>query len=66
MRLRRASTQFPLAHDQFIAGSLTSLELLITEQSLVAADAAVADSDAALVQDQVAVFKALGGGWRGP
>jgi outer membrane protein TolC len=45
---------------------LTILELLITEQSLVAADAAVADSDAALVQDQVAVFKALGGGWRGP
>ena len=61
-----AKTAFALAHDQFIAGSLTSLELLITEQSLVAADAAVANSDAALVQDQVAVFKALGGGWRRP
>jgi multidrug efflux system outer membrane protein len=63
--LSSAQKAFALAHDQFIAGSLSSLELLITEQSLVAADAAVADSDAALAQDQVAVFKALGGGWRG-
>jgi multidrug efflux system outer membrane protein len=60
-----AQKAFDLAHEQFVAGSLTNLELLITEQSLVAADAAVAASDAALVQDQVAVFKALGGGWRG-
>jgi len=59
-----AKKAFDLAHDQFVAGSLTNLELLITEQSLVAADAAVAASDGALVQDQVAVFKALGGGWR--
>ena len=57
---------FDLAHDQFLAGSLSNLELLTTEQSLVAADSAVAVSDAALVQDQIAVFKALGGGWRGP
>ena len=53
-----------MAHDQFLAGSLSALELLTTEQSLVAVDAAVASSDAALVQDQIAVFKALGGGWR--
>jgi NodT family efflux transporter outer membrane factor (OMF) lipoprotein len=61
-----AQKAFDLAQDQFAAGSLTYLELLITEQSLVAADAAAAASDAALAQDQVAVFKALGGGWRGP
>jgi NodT family efflux transporter outer membrane factor (OMF) lipoprotein len=61
-----AQRAFDLAHDQFVAGSLTNLELLITEQSLVAADAAVATSDAALAQDQVALFKALGGGWHGP
>ena len=54
-----------MAHDQFLAGSLSNLDLLTTEQSLVAADAAVATSDAALIQDQIAVFKALGGGWRG-
>jgi hypothetical protein len=30
---------------------------------LIAVDASVAVSDTALVQDQIAVFKALGGGW---
>jgi outer membrane protein TolC len=57
-------TAFSIAHDQFLAGALSNLDLLTTEQSLVAVDAAVASSDAALVQDQIAVFKALGGGWR--
>lgn len=60
---RKAQRAFDLAHDQFLAGSLSNLELLTTEQSLVAADASVATSDTALVQDQIAVFKALGGGW---
>jgi NodT family efflux transporter outer membrane factor (OMF) lipoprotein len=55
---------FGIAHDQFSAGAVSNLDLLTTEQSLVAEDAAVAASDAALVQDQIAVFKALGGGWR--
>jgi outer membrane protein TolC len=54
-----------MAHDQFLAGSVSNLDLLTTEQSLVAVEASVASSDAALVQDQIAVFKALGGGWRG-
>lgn len=56
---------FNIARDQFVAGSLSNLEVLTTEQSLIAIDAAVAASDATLVQDQIAVFKALGGGWRG-
>jgi NodT family efflux transporter outer membrane factor (OMF) lipoprotein len=55
---------FDIARDEFTAGSLTTLDLLTTEQSLIALDAAVASSDAALVQDQIAVFKALGGGWQ--
>jgi len=38
--------------------------VLTTEQSLVALDASVASADAELIQDQIAVFKALGGGWR--
>ena len=54
---------FELAHDQFINGALTNLDLLTAEQVLVAMDASVAVSDAALIQDQIAVFKALGGGW---
>ena len=60
----KVHSAFGMAHDQFLAGSLSNLDLLTTEQSLVAIDAAVAASDAALVQDQIAVFKALGGGWR--
>jgi NodT family efflux transporter outer membrane factor (OMF) lipoprotein len=54
---------FDIAHDQFLAGSLSNLDLLTTEQSLVALDGAVAASDATLILDQIAVFKALGGGW---
>jgi NodT family efflux transporter outer membrane factor (OMF) lipoprotein len=59
----RVHAAFSIAHDQFLAGSLSTLDLLTTEQSLVAVDAQIAVSDAALVQDQIAVFKALGGGW---
>ena len=54
---------FDIAHDEYLAGSLSNLDLLTTEQSLVALDAEVASADATLVQDQIAVFKALGGGW---
>jgi NodT family efflux transporter outer membrane factor (OMF) lipoprotein len=56
-------TAFGIAQAQSRAGALSNLDLLTTEQSLVAIDAAVASSDAVLVQDQIAVFKALGGGW---
>jgi NodT family efflux transporter outer membrane factor (OMF) lipoprotein len=60
----KARRAFELAHTQFVAGAVSNLDLLTSEQALVAADAAVAVSDMAMVQDQVAVFKALGGGWR--
>ena len=60
----KAHRAFGMAHDQFVAGSASTLDVLIAEQTLVAADAAVAQSDAAVIQDQIAVFKALGGGWR--
>jgi outer membrane protein, multidrug efflux system len=55
---------FDIARDGYRAGSLTNLDLLTTEQSLVALDAAVASSDASLIQLQIALFKALGGGWQ--
>jgi NodT family efflux transporter outer membrane factor (OMF) lipoprotein len=54
---------FEIARDELAAGSISPLDLLTTEQSLVSLDAAVASSDASLVQDQIGVFKALGGGW---
>jgi len=52
-----------MAQDQFTAGGISHLDLLTTEQTKVTADQAVAASDAALIQDQIALFKALGGGW---
>jgi outer membrane protein TolC len=58
-------SSFDIAHGSFQAGAVSNLDLLTTEQSLVALDAAVAASDASLVLDQIAVFKALGGGWHG-
>ena len=59
----RAQKAFEMAHGQYVAGAISDLDLLTSEQQLVAADAAVASSDAALILDQVSVFKALGGGW---
>jgi NodT family efflux transporter outer membrane factor (OMF) lipoprotein len=58
-------TAYGMTHDQFLAGSISSLDLLTTEQTLIAVDTAVASSDAALIRDQIAVFKSLGGGWHG-
>jgi NodT family efflux transporter outer membrane factor (OMF) lipoprotein len=60
----KARRALDMAHGQYLAGSVSTLDLLTSEQALVAADAAVAASDAALAQDQIAVFKALGGGWQ--
>jgi NodT family efflux transporter outer membrane factor (OMF) lipoprotein len=59
-----AQAALDMAGGQFQAGSASALDLLTSEQALIAADAAVAASDGALAQDQIAVFKALGGGWR--
>jgi NodT family efflux transporter outer membrane factor (OMF) lipoprotein len=55
---------FSIARAEFGEGSVSNLDLLTTEQSLVVLDAAVAAADATLIQDQIAVFKALGGGWQ--
>ena len=59
-----AKHAYALAQDSFNAGQISTLDVLTSEQTVVNADAAVAGSDAALVQDQIAVFKALGGGWQ--
>ena len=52
-----------LARIRFEAGGASFLDELDAERTLVAADAALAASDEALVSDQITVFKALGGGW---
>jgi outer membrane protein TolC len=60
----RARQAFQMANDQFLAGATSNLDLLDAEVTLVSAEAAVAASDGALAQDQIGVFKALGGGWQ--
>ena len=59
----RSRHAFELANQQFRSGSISNLDLLTAEEALVVAEEEVAVSDAAVVQDQVAIFKALGGGW---
>jgi outer membrane protein TolC len=61
----RAHQAFDMARDELLVGAVSSLDLLTAEQTVVAADAAIAAADTGLVRDQIAVFKALGGGWHG-
>ncbi|MDB5458279.1 MAG: efflux transporter outer rane subunit, partial [Caulobacteraceae bacterium] len=51
------------ARIRFEAGGASFLDVLDSQRTLVAAQSALAASDAALVGDQITVFKALGGGW---
>jgi outer membrane protein TolC len=62
---KNADEALRLADIQFKAGAASFLDLLTAEQTAVAADQAVAQSDQTLSDDQVAVFQALGGGWEG-
>ena len=54
---------FDLAEVQLQRGSISFPDLLQTERNLEAARAELAASDQALIDDQVAVFQSLGGGW---
>ncbi len=64
-RARDASqTAYTLVQQRYRAGTISQLDLLTAEQSLIQTQQALAQSDQALVEDQVAVFKALGGGWK--
>jgi NodT family efflux transporter outer membrane factor (OMF) lipoprotein len=62
----KARRAYELVHGEIRAGAADQLDLLSAEQSVTAADAAVAASSAALTQDQISTFKALGGGWAPP
>jgi NodT family efflux transporter outer membrane factor (OMF) lipoprotein len=61
---QRIHRSFEIARDGYAAGSSAYLDVLTTEQTLVSLDAEVASSDAELIQRQIDLFKALGGGWR--
>ncbi len=66
VRARDASrTAFNLVQARFTAGTISQLDLITAEQTLISAEQSLAASDQSLADDQVAVFKALGGGWQG-
>jgi NodT family efflux transporter outer membrane factor (OMF) lipoprotein len=52
-----------LANVRLQAGGASFLDVLDAQRTLVAAQAALAQSDEVLVADQIQLFKALGGGW---
>jgi NodT family efflux transporter outer membrane factor (OMF) lipoprotein len=58
-----AAHALELARIQYTAGSISSLDLLTTEQTAVTTEQALASADQQLAADQIAVFQALGGGW---
>lgn len=68
--LRRAQTAarnaYQLVQLRYNACSISQLDLITAEQTLISAEQALAQSDQAVAEDQVQVFKALGGGWRTP
>jgi NodT family efflux transporter outer membrane factor (OMF) lipoprotein len=66
VRARDASkTAYSLIQSRFSAGTISQLDLITAEQTLISAEQSLAASDQSLADDQVAVFKALGGGWQG-
>lgn len=58
-----AATVADQARRLYRAGKTGYLESLDAERSLAASDAALADTQAQLADDQIRVFMALGGGW---
>jgi outer membrane protein TolC len=59
-----AAAAFRIAQARYTKGSLSGLNLIVVERTLIDAEAALAASNGAVANDQIAVFKALGGGWQ--
>jgi NodT family efflux transporter outer membrane factor (OMF) lipoprotein len=58
-----AQIAFDLARVRYLQGSASYLDVLVAQTTLVNAEQSLAASDQLLADDQVSVFKALGGGW---
>jgi NodT family efflux transporter outer membrane factor (OMF) lipoprotein len=58
-----AQRAYDIARIQYRDGAASFLDVLTAEQTLVQVQLSLAQSDQALVADQVSVFQALGGGW---
>ncbi|MDE1918688.1 MAG: efflux transporter outer membrane subunit [Sphingomonadales bacterium] len=61
---RQAGITYDLAQGRLNAGSDSRLDVLLAEQGLIEARLALAAASAARAERLVALFKALGGGWR--
>jgi NodT family efflux transporter outer membrane factor (OMF) lipoprotein len=65
VRARDASRRaYDLVQLRYRTGSISQLDLITAEQTLIQAEQALAQSNQLVAEDQVTVFKALGGGWR--
>jgi NodT family efflux transporter outer membrane factor (OMF) lipoprotein len=60
----RAERAFGMAQQRYGAGSISYLDVLVAQTSLIDARRQLADSDRRLASDRVTLFKALGGGWQ--
>lgn len=61
--VRNSRRAFDLSNTQLQFGSISQLEQIDVQRDLVSTQSALAQSNATLADDQVAVFRALGGGW---
>ncbi|MBN6110216.1 efflux transporter outer membrane subunit [Xanthomonas bonasiae] len=59
----RAENAFQLADQRYRAGSISYLDVLVAQTSLIDAKSQVATADQRVGSARVSVFKALGGGW---
>lgn len=59
----RADKAFQLADQRYRAGSISYLDVIVAQTSLIDAKSQVASADQRVGSAQVSVFKALGGGW---
>lgn len=62
--LDNSQQAFELATRSYRAGALDALQLLDSERSLVSLQATLAQADLRLVNRQIDLFQALGGGWQ--
>lgn len=62
--LADSRSAYNLAQLNYQAGALDFLDVLDSEREMVRLQATVADADAQLIDRQVSLFQALGGGWQ--
>lgn len=64
LSLQDATRAFALARDRRAAGATGDIDVFLAEQALLASTALLASADARIADDQVQLFRSLGGGWQ--